>query len=64
MCYNRLMQTQAYLSTAEAAVKLGVSTQRVRALLAQKRIVGAVKVGRDWIIPTPPHVLTPRQVLD
>jgi hypothetical protein len=34
-----------------AADRLKVSTQRVRLLCNTGRIKGAVKVGRDWMIP-------------
>jgi len=49
-----------FLSTQQAADKLGVNCSRVRALLAQGRIAGAQKVGRNWIIPDPPRILGPR----
>jgi excisionase family DNA binding protein len=39
------------ISTAEAAVKLGVNLQRVRALLSQRRIPGARRIGRQWFVP-------------
>lgn len=37
------------LSTAEAAEVLGVSVRRVRALIAEKKLI-AQKVGRDYAI--------------
>ena len=37
------------MSTAEAARKLGVTANRVRALIRSKRLK-AVRVGRDWLI--------------
>lgn len=40
-----------FLTAAQAAQRLGVVPQRMRLLLLQGRIRGAVKVGRDWVIP-------------
>jgi len=37
------------ISTAEAAKRLGVTTNRVRALIEAKRLK-AIKVGREWLI--------------
>jgi excisionase family DNA binding protein len=37
------------MNTAEAARKLGVTANRVRALIRSKRLK-AVRVGRDWLI--------------
>jgi hypothetical protein len=37
------------LSTAEAALVMGVSPQRVRQLAAQQSII-ARKIGRDWLV--------------
>jgi len=39
------------ITTKQFAEKTGVSEQRVRQWLDQKRIDGAKKIGRDWIIP-------------
>jgi len=39
------------IDTAAAAEKLGVNLQRIRALLAQRRIPGARLVGRTWFVP-------------
>ena len=41
-------------TTTEVASKLGVSVPRIHALIVQKRIVGAKKVGGNrgtWLIP-------------
>jgi hypothetical protein len=35
----------------DAAKKLRLSEMRVRQLLQAKRIVGAQKLGRDWLLP-------------
>lgn len=44
--------------TADLAAKeLGVSGARVRKLLAEGRVRGARKIGRDWVVPTPVQVL-------
>jgi excisionase family DNA binding protein len=40
-----------YVGTTEAASLLHLSSQRVRKLLAEGRIEGAVKEGRSWKIP-------------
>jgi excisionase family DNA binding protein len=37
------------ISTAEAARRLGVTTNRVRALIEAKRLK-AIKIGREWLI--------------
>lgn len=39
------------LTVKEAAAKWNISEVRVRQYLKDGRIEGAVKVGRDWIIP-------------
>ena len=49
----------AYLTAKEAAAKLGLSYPRIRQLLRQGRIEGAVKPQRDWLIPEPIKVLPP-----
>lgn len=40
------------LTTAKAAAELGVTPQRVRALIASGRLK-ATKEGRDWLIDPP-----------
>ena len=40
-----------YLSTFEAAEKLGVSPRRVGVLCNENRIPGAQRAGCRWIIP-------------
>ncbi len=47
------------LTVSEAAERLGVSDIRVRQLLAQGRIVGARKLGRDGAIPAPIEIEPP-----
>ena len=37
------------ISTAEAARRLGITANRVRALIEAKRLK-AIKVGREWLI--------------
>jgi hypothetical protein len=39
------------LTIGEFARRLGVTGRRSRALAASGRIEGAVKIGRDWLIP-------------
>lgn len=40
------------LTTAQAAEAMGVSTQRIRQLIAEGRL-SATKVGRDWLVKMP-----------
>lgn len=40
-----------YLKIDEVAAKWGVSVRRVQAMCAQGKIQGAVRFGRDWMIP-------------
>ena len=47
-----------YLTAKEAAEEIGLSYARVRKLLKQGRVSGAVKPQRDWMIPTP-VIITP-----
>ena len=51
------------ITTIQAADELGVTPARVRQLLAEQRIIGAIKPGRDWLIPSPVRTLTARQVV-
>lgn len=48
------------VGTRQAAAELGLSLARFRVLLAEDRIEGAHKLGRDWAIPSPVRVLPPR----
>ncbi len=41
-----------YLTTAEMAKKWGISERRVRKLCDEERVVGAIKKGFIWLIPT------------
>lgn len=41
-----------YISIKEASEKWGISDSRIRLLCRQGRIEGAVKIGRNWAIPT------------
>ncbi len=40
-----------YLKIQDLAVKWGLSVRRIQALCSQGKIEGAVRFGRDWIIP-------------
>lgn len=40
-----------FVTTEEAADSLGVSVRRIQMLLNDGVIAGAMKIGRDWIIP-------------
>lgn len=41
---------EAYCTVGEAAARGGVSEQRLRLLLAQGRIPGSRRWGRDWLV--------------
>ncbi|HEV2029561.1 MAG TPA: helix-turn-helix domain-containing protein [Candidatus Dormibacteraeota bacterium] len=57
------MTRTAYLSIPDAAAKCGVGESTLRRLAASGELRGAIKVGRDWIIPaTTIDRLTPRAV--
>ena len=47
VCYNRLQMN--LIGTAEAAERLGVSQDRIRALIKAERLP-AQKLGRDYVI--------------
>ena len=47
------------LTTADASAILGVTPQQVRTLCQRGRIRGAIRHGRDWLIPDPPERLPP-----
>lgn len=44
-------QFQDYIKIDEAAQKWNISPRRVQALCAAERIPGAIRFGRDWMIP-------------
>lgn len=46
-----IIEGKAFLTTTEAAAKAKVIPQRIRALLAQRRIPGAKRHGPNWMIP-------------
>ena len=48
-----------FQSTEEAAREHGVSGRRMRTLLQQGRVKGALKFGKQWMIPKPFEVLPP-----
>jgi len=41
-----------YISITEASKKWGISDSRIRVLCREGRIEGAVKIGRNWSIPS------------
>ena len=47
----------ANVTVKEAAVRLGVSERRVRKLARDGRVLGALKAGAEWLIPTPVEVI-------
>ena len=48
-----------YATAERAAEERGVSPRRMRQLLQQGRIQGAVRIGRQWCVPLPVVVLPP-----
>ena len=40
-----------YMTTKEAVLKWNISERRIRRLLQDGRIIGAIKVGNTWNIP-------------
>ncbi len=40
-----------YMTTKEASIKWKISDRRIRVLLNEGRIEGAIKAGRNWMIP-------------
>lgn len=51
-----------YISCESAAKKIGVSTRRIQQMCKQKEIVGALKDGRNWLIPDN-AILSPKKPL-
>lgn len=51
-----------YISCESAAKKIGVSTRRIQQICKQKEIVGAIKDGRNWLIPNN-AILSPKKPL-
>lgn len=51
-----------YISCESAAKKIGVSTRRIQQMCKQKEIVGAIKNGRNWLIPDN-AILSPKKPL-
>ena len=51
-----------YISWETAAKKIGVSTRRIQQMCKQKEIVGAIKDGRNWLIPDN-AILSPKKPL-
>lgn len=51
-----------YISCESAAKKIGVSTCRIQQMCKQKEIVGAIKDGRNWLIPDN-AILSPKKPL-
>jgi hypothetical protein len=51
-----------FFSVPEAAVELGMGESTLRRLCVAGEVKGAVKLGRDWIVPsTALNRLTPRK---
>ena len=51
-----------YISCESAAKKIGVQTRRIQQMCKQKEIVGAIKEGRNWLIPDN-AILSPKKPL-
>lgn len=51
-----------YISCESAAKKIGVLTRRIQQMCKQKEIVGAIKDGRNWLIPDN-AILSPKKPL-
>lgn len=51
-----------YISCESAAKKIWVSTRRIQQMCKQKEIVGAIKDGRNWLIPDN-AILSPKKPL-
>lgn len=51
-----------YISCESAAKKMGVTTRRIQQMCKQKEIVGAIKDGRNWLIPDN-AILSPKKPL-
>lgn len=51
-----------YISCESAAKKMGVSARRIQQMCKQKEIVGAIKDGRNWLIPDN-TILSPKKPL-
>lgn len=51
-----------YISCESAAKEIGVSTRRIQQMCKQKEIVGAIKDGRNWLIPDN-AILSPKKPL-
>lgn len=51
-----------YISCESAAKKMSVSARRIQQMCKQKEIVGAIKDGRNWLIPDN-AILSPKKPL-
>lgn len=40
-----------YQTVTQLSMRWGINPQRIRALLKEGRIEGAIKPGHDWLIP-------------
>lgn len=51
-----------YLTSQQAAESLGLTRRRIRQLCESGQIAGAVKLGRDWMIPPKFKVFPPKKI--
>jgi Fic family protein len=42
----------SYMTTKEASLKWGISDRRIRILCTERKIEGAMKIGRNWSVPS------------
>lgn len=49
--HSIILCVKGYISTADAALRLGITTTRVRQMIAEGVIREAEKFGRDYFIP-------------
>ena len=49
------------VTVKQAAARLGISDRRMRKLAKDGRVQGAVKIGQEWLMPTPVKVVPGRR---
>ena len=55
-----MASSSPYLTAKQAAEEVGLSYARIRQLLQQGRVHGAIKPQMDWLIPRPVEILPPQ----
>ena len=51
-----------YISVNEVALQMGISVRRIQQMCKSGEILGAIKKGRSWMIPTGKEKDTPAKV--